>query len=300
MEITAFLVALCVLSQGCSPTLFFSVFFTTLKNIDMSQSPRSSISASEVEPERGEQPRGEEGAERGTSPEDVAVNAPRHGADPTEEEEQERDRAEAERKLEKATWTNVEHIMRRYCTAYGRRVPIENLALDVNQTHGQTRPIDTEQVRKLVESFTLRAPSHPIRMTGWESNVDRKIYVISGQHQLQALMNLRLHREQRGLSLPEWLRVAEIDVLRYDTPLIDRKTVAGAANSSARVARATTLTECVRNYQALEENADMDFPRRVVKAIEVSGLNPPGATPVCLRSMCNVDYVFVALIVIWW
>ena len=76
------------------------------------------------------------------------------------------------------------------------------------------------------------------------------------------------------------MKNVEVDVLKFETPLTDRRIYAGAMNASTKVARQSTLAECVRLYQTLAVDTELDFNQRVVKAVEMSGLNTPGSNPV--------------------
>ena len=221
----------------------------------------------------------------------VAVPVPEHagGVEELQElrSESEEDVKEKERELKKQKWTGLETINRRYWGSLAKVMSLDSLTFDVHQVHGQTRPIDPVHVKNLMESLTIRPPNHLLRISAWDCVTDRKMYIVSGQHLMRAVMNLRQEREEKGLQVPRWMKNVEVDVLRFETPLSDRRIYAGAMNASTKVARQSTVAECVRLYQTLAVDTELDFNQRVVKAVEMSGLNTPGTNPVCCSSMLD-------------
>ena len=213
---------------------------------------------------------------------DDLVPEPATGVEEVEEarSESDEDTKEKERELKKQRWTGLETINRKYWGALAKVMSVDSLSFDVHQVHGQTRPIDPVHVKNLMESLTIRPPNHLLRISVWDCVTDRKTYVVSGQHLMRAVLNLRQEREEKGLQVPRWMKNVEVDVLKFETPLTDRRIYAGAMNASTKVARQSTLAECVRLYQTLAVDTELDFNQRVVKAVEMSGLNTPGSNPV--------------------
>ena len=86
---------------------------------------------------------------------------------------------------------------------------------------------------------------------------------------------VRDERLAGGLWLEKWHQVVSADIMKADTPLHHRRTVAGASNASARLQRTTSISECIRQILRLETEPNMSLPYRILTAVENCGLNSP-------------------------
>ena len=110
---------------------------------------------------------------------------------------------------------------------------------------GQTRMLNEKHMLNLMESLQERPPLCNLKLTVWENSAERKYYVLAGQHLAKALMKLREDREKNGLQLARWQKFVTADIMKFDTPLEDRRIIAGAQNASTRLHRTTTVAECL-------------------------------------------------------
>ena len=75
----------------------------------------------------------------------------------------------------------------------------------------------------------------------------------------------------------------DVDVLKFETPLDERRTLAGALNASTRLHRTTSISECLRLLKTMDDEPVGDIDDKIVRAVEQSGLNLIGSTPVCFQ-----------------
>ena len=180
--------------------------------------------------------------------------------------------------LKKKGWVGT-GAMGKWFAAVGKDIPIDRLGWDLKLEHGQTRAVDDTHVDHLVNSLILRPPREPVKITVWENQVDKKYYIMSGQHLSRAVQRVKEERQKQGLKLEPWHSTVRADVLKFDTPKATRMTLAGAENASTRIQRVTTVSECLRNLMA-DTTADT-LQDKVLRAVEQSGLNVTDSSPVC-------------------
>ena len=217
------------------------------------------------------------GQRRERSPTPVVEHARESGEDVAASDEEE----QRELALKKRKWSGTESINRRWFAALSRATPVDNLSFDVNLEHGQTRPLKESHVTELVASLLMRPPMHRLKVTAWENTRDRRLYVLAGQHLTKAVRKIKADRESQGLALEAWMREMDVDVLKFETPLDERRTVAGALNASTRLHRTTSISECLQLLKVMDADPVGDVSDKIVRAVEQSGLNPIGSTPVC-------------------
>ena len=186
-----------------------------------------------------------------------------------------------EASLKKRKWRGTDEINRMWFKSVGAEVELDCLSWDLKQEFGQTRPLDDQYVQKLCESLRSRPPTAPIRCTLWENVTERRLYILAGQHICRPVAKVRDERLQQGLRLEKWHQVVQADIMKADTPLQHRRTIAGASNASARLQRTTGITECIKQILRLETEPDMNLNDRILTAVENCGLNAPSSTPVC-------------------
>ena len=156
---------------------------------------------------------------------------------------------------------------------------VDRLAWDIRLEHGQSRTIDDDHVEHLVNSLYLRPPREPVRVTLWENEVDKKFYILSGQHLCRAVQRVREERLQQGMKLDHWHKMVRADILKFNTPHDIRRIVAGAENASTKVMRVTTVSECLRMFMA--DNSNDSLSDRILRAVQQSGLSISEVSPVC-------------------
>jgi hypothetical protein len=140
-----------------------------------------------------------------------------------------------EASLKKRKWRGTDEINRMWFKSVGTEVELDRLSWDLKQGFRQTRPLDDQHVQKLCESLRSRPPTAPIRCTLWENVTERRLYILAGQHICRAVAKVRDERLQQGLRLEKWHQVVNADIMKADTPLHHRRTIAGASNASARL-----------------------------------------------------------------
>ena len=185
-----------------------------------------------------------------------------------------------EASLKKRKWRGTDDINRVWFKSVGTDVELDRLSWDLKQEFGQTRPLDDQHVQKLCESLRSRPPTAPIRCTLWENVTERRLYILAGQHICRAVAKVRDERLQQGLRLERWHQVVNADIMKADTPIQHRRTIAGASNASARLQRTTGITECIKQILRLETGPDMNINDRILTAVENCGLNAASSTPV--------------------
>lgn len=126
----------------------------------------------------------------------------------------------------------------------------------------------------------LCSPVSNLKLTCRSNEADRRLYVISGQHLVKAVVRTKEDRESEGFPLEHWMWYVDADILRYETP-IDRKYFA-ALNASTRLMRTSTVTKCLRVMRSLETDV-LDQTELIMKAIQQCGMNSPDSSPVCPR-----------------
>ena len=176
-------------------------------------------------------------------------------------------------------WDGTVDINNRWFAAIGKELGVERLAWDHNLQFGQSRTLDDQHVVELMDSLTLRPPREALKVTVWENNADRKFYLLAGQHLARAIQRLRDERLSKGLKIERWMSVVRADVLKFNTPVDIRRTVAGQENASTKLARVTTVSECIRLF--LMDQSEAPLHNRIVKAVEQAGLNVGTVSPVC-------------------
>lgn len=112
-----------------------------------------------------------------------------------------------------------------------------------------------------------------MKCTVWVCEADGRFYILSGQHLVMAIKRIRDKRHADNLPLFSWHKTVRADVLRFETPIADRRTVSGAENASARVTRQTSITECLANLLEGGPVPEEELNSRIAQAIEDSGLN---------------------------
>ena len=179
-------------------------------------------------------------------------------------------------------WKGTQAINAQYFKSIGKELAIDRLAWDVRLEFGQSRTVDDNHVQQLVTSLQLRPPREALKINCWENEVDRKLYILAGQHLCRAVQRIREDRLSHGLHIEDWQRTVRADILRFDTPVEVRRVVAGQENASTRISRATTVSECIKLF--LLDNTEETFHNKVVRAVEQAGLNQSAVTPVCFHS----------------
>ena len=187
--------------------------------------------------------------------------------------------------LKKRQWAGTGAINTKWFGAIGRELSVDRLAWDLKLQHGQSRLVDDTHVEQLVNSLTIRPPREPIKVSVWENDVDKKFYIMSGQHLARAVQRIREDREKNGLKLEHWHRFVRADVMKYRTPVDIRRTLAGAENASTKVMRVTTVSECLRNF--LHDTSRNSLSDKILNAVEQSGLNVVDSSPVCNLCFCS-------------
>ena len=205
-------------------------------------------------------------------------HAEEHGGSDGEEPEDRRTGAESPG-FKKRPWEGTTNINTKWFSSIGKELPVERLGWDHNLQHGQSRTLDDVHVAELMNSLTLRPPREALKVTVWQNDADRKYYLMAGQHLARAIQRLKEERLSKGLKLEKWMTVVRADVLKFNTPIDVRRTVAGQENASTKLARVTTVSECVRLF--LMDESDNPLHDRIVKAVEQAGLNVGTVTPVC-------------------
>ena len=190
----------------------------------------------------------------------------------------------AESALKKRAWTGTTVINARWYEKISKPMQVDKLSWDVNREFGQTRGVDESHVAVLVQSLTERPPTDCLRVTVWENQSDRKTYILAGQHLCRALLRVKDNRVKDGLPVERWMTHVLADVLKWDTPLDDRKLVSGSQNASSRIVRLTTVSETLRNMLS-EQRGDQSVQDFVLKHVEQSGANIHDTNPVCNLSV---------------
>ena len=173
--------------------------------------------------------------------------------------------------FKQSQWRGTTDINAKYFKSIGKEVPLDKLAWDLRLEHGQSRTVDDKHVQQLVVSLQLRPPREPLKITVWENEADRRLYVLAGQHLSRAVQQIRDDRDSQGLKVEHWQKTVRADILMYSTPISVRRIVAGQENASTKIHRATTVSECIRLFQ-MDRSGD-SFQERVVRAVEQAGLN---------------------------
>ena len=228
---------------------------------------------------------------RETDPEGVSAHRQERSPTPVVDVEEQRVDTERTNKkredwLKTQTWRGTSDINRKFMQTLGKEMKLEALSFDTKLEFGQVRSIRESHVQDIVQSLIFRPPLTKIRITAWENAVDRRVYVIAGQHILRALVRVKQQREAEGLPLERWNTHVDVDLLRFETPLEDRRTIAGAINATTRLSRSTTITECLKLINIMQTDPNTDMNEKIIRAVEQCGLNAPGSTPVCFCVTC--------------
>ena len=171
--------------------------------------------------------------------------------------------------------------------------PLQGLEFDVTGAHGQARRLDLAVVAEKVESFGHAPPSEPYGVTLWPCDEAGMLlsfsvscvptpsplfpgsqhYVLSGQHGVRALMDIRAQWEAEGRGdLPRWLEVVRADVLSPTTPVELRRLAAGEEQYRQQMVSRVRVSEFLRhlvNWQPAGPRVEL--AHRIADAVAVAG-----------------------------
>lgn len=187
-----------------------------------------------------------------------------------------------EMELKKRNWIGTEKIDHNKYSALSRAIDMTKRGWDLKLEMGQCRIFDEAHGATLVDSVRTRPPTAPIRVTVCDRVVDHKYYAMSGQHIAKAGCKLRHERETAGLKLENWHRCVIADIFSPDCPFRECRIVSGSQNTSSRIQRTTSVSECVRMILRLEADAMESLSDRILLTVEQCGVNAHGTTLVCV------------------
>ena len=200
---------------------------------------------------------------------------------------------QADAQLKKRTWLGTAVANQKWLQFVSKTIPIDKLSFDVNKEHGQTRGIDEAHVAALAQSLTERPPTDCVKVTVWDNHSGRRMYVLAGQHLTRAILKVKDNRQKQGMPIDKWMTHVYADVLKFETPLDDRRLIAGAQNASTKIFRVTSVSECLQNMWADSQAAGniktaQDMQDFILRHVEQAGLNVHEAGPVCaISSHCE-------------
>ena len=117
--------------------------------------------------------------------------------------------------------------------------------------------------------------------------------MLAGQHLTRAILKVKDNRQKQGMPIDKWMTHVYADVLKFETPLDDRRLIAGAQNASTKIFRVTSVSECLQNMWADSQAAGkiktfQDLQDFILRHVEQAGLNVHEAGPVCtISSHCE-------------
>ena len=108
------------------------------------------------------------------------------------------------------------------------------------------------------------------------------MYILSGQHGVRALLDMREKWVQSGRGeMPQWLKVVKADVLKQKTPIAVRQLIAGDEQYRQQNVSRVKVSEFLRhlkNWTPVGKRTEMYH--RIADAITKSGWSRPD-TKVC-------------------
>ena len=147
------------------------------------------------------------------------------------------------------------------------REPTErkHIKIDKDKKHGQIRRINWDDVARKAIFNQFSQPSGPFLCTLWE-DAKGQLWCISGQHTIVAIEQCAQERQKQGLQLEEWHNVVHADILKYDTPLMIRRKIAGHSKESPEAVTPLSLADTADN--PLMTNRD-EPPIKDIDALDV-------------------------------
>ena len=172
---------------------------------------------------------------------------PAHGVDPERKEDTQS--PEAARTLHNILQTDYSTYVK------ALREPVERklIKIDKEKKYGQIRKINWDDVAQKAQFNITSQPSGPFQCTLWE-DAKGDLWCISGQHTILAIGQCVSKRTKEGLVLEEWHNIVHADILRYNTPLMIRRKIAG--HSQERTEAVTPLSMADTAANLLMTNAD--------------------------------------------
>ena len=152
-----------------------------------------------------------------------------------------------------------------YVKAWRAPVEIKRINIDKEKKYGQIRKINWDDVAQKAQFNITSQPSGPFQCTLWE-DAKGDLWCISGQHTILAIGQCVKERQAAGLLLQEWHNIVHADILRYNTPLMIRRKIAG--HSRERTEAVTPLTMADTAANLLMTNAD-EPPVKDIDAFDV-------------------------------
>ena len=174
---------------------------------------------------------------------------------------------------------------------------LQGLLFDVAGEHGQARRLDLAVVQEKVESFCHAEPTEPCSVIVWPSDAagmplpthshkvptllspfsGSQLYVLSGQHGVGDLMDIRAHwvAEDRG-DLPRWLQVVKANVLSVETPAEVRRLAAGEEQYRQQNVARVRVSEFLQHLCSwMPAGPRVELVHRIVDAVAVAGYPRP-------------------------
>ena len=133
-----------------------------------------------------------------------------------------------------------------YVKSWRETVERKNIKIDKEKKHGQIRKINWNDVASKAKFNQVSRPSGPFLCTLWE-DAKGELWCISGQHTVLAIEECVKERRAQGLSLEEWHNVVHADILRYDTPLMIRRKIAGHSQERTEAVTPLSLADTAAN-----------------------------------------------------
>jgi hypothetical protein len=155
------------------------------------------------------------------------------------------------------TGTALDKILRNDYSMYVKswREPVDrkSIKIDEDKKHGQIRHVNWDDVTRKAEFNMISKPSGPFQCTLWE-DPQGVLWCISGQHTVLAIEQCVKHQQTLGLPLAPWHKILHADILKYDTPLMIRRKIAGHSQERTEAVTPLSLADTAANL--LMTNAD--------------------------------------------
>ena len=160
----------------------------------------------------------------------------------------------------------------------GVPVPVAAMELDVDQSHGQPRPLDAGHVAELVQWLQGTPPLRPC--TGilllQLDTAGARFVVLGGQHTVRALQCLREESRGQNRAIPAWQEHVLADVLHPGTSWAVCRKLAGRHQWLQQGAKPLALHHWAASVLRLRrESPDMGVAELVRSSVEACGLERP-------------------------
>ena len=144
------------------------------------------------------------------------------------------------------------------------------IKIDKEKKHGQIRKVNWNDVAQKAKFNQVSRQSVYFLCTLWE-DAKGELWCISGQHTILAIQECIKEQQTQGLPLEEWHTVVNAGILRYDTPLIIRRKIAGHSQERTEAVTPLSLAKTAANLVMM--NADeppiKDIDRFYVQILHV-------------------------------